>query len=58
MPQAVVASIETNNFNDVDVAKRRILKLYEEDLQKIDPSGKLSMMFNSIPGMHAKNDRR
>lgn len=58
MPQAVLAYLETNNFNDVDIAKRRILKLYEEDLQKIDTSGKLAMMFNSIPGMLAKNDRR
>lgn len=58
MPQAVIAYLETNNFKDVDIAKRRIIKLYEEDLSKIDSSGKLSMMFKSIPGMLAKNDRR
>ena len=58
MPQAVIAYLETNNFKDVDIAKRKIIKLYEEDLSKIDSSGKLSMMFKSIPGMLAKNDRR
>lgn len=58
MPQAVISYLETNNFKDVDIAKRKIIKLYEEDLSKIDSSGKLSMMFKSIPGMLAKNDRR
>lgn len=49
MPQAVLAYIETNNLREVDLAKRRIIKLYEDDLLKIDPSGRASRMFMSIP---------
>ena len=55
MPQAVNAYIDTNNFSKVDIAKRRILKLYEDDFLKIDPSGKASVMFRSIPGQLSRN---
>lgn len=34
MPQAVKAYIETNDFDEVDKAKRRILKLYRDDIRK------------------------
>jgi len=36
MPQAVNEYIETNNFRKVDVVKRDILTLYEDDFKKID----------------------
>ena len=34
MPQAVKAYIDTNDFDEVDRAKRRILKLYRDDIRK------------------------
>lgn len=55
MPQAVNAYLDTNNFSKVDIVKRRILKLYEDDFLKIDPSGKASVMFRSIPGQLSRN---
>lgn len=55
MPQAVKAYIETNNFASVDKTKRSILKLYENDLKKIDSSGRLGMLFNAIPSQLNKN---
>ena len=55
MPQAVNAYLDTNNFSKVDQVKRRILKLYEDDFQKIDPSGRASVMFRSIPGQLSRN---
>ena len=55
MPQAVNAYIDTNNFSKVDIVKRRILKLYEDDFLKIDPSGRASVMFRSIPGQLSRN---
>lgn len=58
MPQAVNAYLDTNNLSKVDAVKRRILKLYEDDFQKIDPSGRASKMFRSIPGQLSRNVTR
>lgn len=58
MPQAIVKYIQTNNIAEVDKIKRRILKLYFDDFEKIDPSGTLSEIFLSIPGELAKNKLR
>ena len=58
MPQAVNEYIETNNFRKVDLVKRTILSLYEEDFRKIDPSGRASMLFDAIPAQLAKNSSR
>ena len=55
MPQAVSAYIETKNFLLVDNVKRTILKLYEEDFYKIDPQGRISILFDSIPSLLAKH---
>ena len=49
MPQAVDTYLATNNFKRVDDIKRNILRLYEEDFQKIDPSGNVGQLFMSIP---------
>ena len=49
MPQAVNEYIETNNFRKVDEIKRDILSLYEDDFMKIDPAGRLLLLFDSIP---------
>ena len=58
MPQAVEAYVNGNNFEEIDKVKRTILKLYEEDFYKIDPSGRLSKMYNSIPNQLAANKKR
>jgi predicted AAA+ superfamily ATPase len=50
MPQAVNEYLETNNMAQVDEMKRTILSLYEEDLRKIDATGRASMLFTNIPG--------
>lgn len=39
MPQAVNEYIQTNNFRKVDLVKRDILKLYDDDFRKIDSTG-------------------
>ena len=58
MPQAVAEYIKTNNLSRVDKKKRDILKLYIEDLNKIDPSGKAAMLFKAIPAQLTGNAKR
>lgn len=58
MPQAVEAYLETNNLQAVDAVKRHILNLYEEDFHKIDPSGRMSELFNAIPAQLNSNASR
>ena len=58
MPQAVSAYLESNNLRIVDEKKREIIDLYENDFRKVDPSGRLSILFDSIPGELAKNSSR
>ena len=58
MPQAVNEYIETNNFRKVDVVKRDILTLYEDDFKKIDSTGRLSLLFDSIPAQLNTNASR
>ena len=58
MPQAVNEYIETNNFRKVEQIKRDILNLYEDDFKKIDPTGKLSSLFDAIPAQLNKNASR
>ena len=55
MPQAISTYLETNNMEKVDKMKRSIIKLYENDFIKIDPSGNISKMFMAIPGQLASN---
>jgi predicted AAA+ superfamily ATPase len=58
MPQAVTEYVETNNLRKVDQIKRDILSLYEDDLQKIDPTGKAKLLFDAIPAQLNKNASR
>lgn len=58
MPQAVAEYLRSNNLRMVDEVKREILSLYEADLRKIDPSGKLSLIFDAIPSELHKNASR
>ncbi len=57
MPQAVEAYIEKRNFSQIDDVKKEIIKLYEEDLKKIDGSGRLSAIFQSVPSQLVANKR-
>lgn len=58
MPQAVDTYLNSNNFKKVDEVKRDILNLYEDDFRKIDPTGKLSMLFDAIPAQLSGNASR
>lgn len=58
MPQAVSAYLETNNMMEVDKVKRNIIQLYEADFYRIDPSGRLSMLFDAIPAQLNSNASR
>ena len=58
MPQAVERYIETNDLSKVDLVKRDILKLYEDDFRKIDSSGRLSLLFDAIPSQLTSNASR
>ena len=58
MPQAVAAYLTTNNFSAVDLVKRDIVSLYEEDFVKIDDSGRAKAMFADIPTQLSKNTAR
>lgn len=58
MPQAVNAYLDTNNLSLVDNVKRGIIKLYQDDFQKLDPSGRLETLFMEIPGQLSKNSNR
>lgn len=55
MPQAVHEYIHTNNLRKVDVIKRDILNLYEDDFRKIDSTGKISLLFDAIPAQLNKH---
>ena len=58
MPQAVAAYIKTNNFTAVDLVKRDIIALYEEDFSKFDNSGRAKAMYDAIPAQLNKNAMR
>lgn len=58
MPQAVEAYVNGKNFSEIDMVKRQIINLYEEDFKKIDASGRLSAMYHSIPAQLAKDTKK
>ncbi|MCF0165244.1 MAG: ATP-binding protein [Bacteroidales bacterium] len=58
MPQAVNTYLDTNNLKKVDAAKRKIIKLYADDFRKIDPTGRITRLFLSIPGQISNNESR
>lgn len=58
MPQAVEAYIETNNFSMVDLAKRGIIRIYQDDFQKLDPTGRLETLFMEIPSQLSQTNTR
>lgn len=58
MPQAVNEYIETNNFSMVDHVKRGIIKVYQEDFQKLDETGRLETLFMEIPSQLSQPSNR
>ena len=58
MPQAVNTFLNTNNLQEVDTIKRKILKLYDDDFLKIDYTGRISKLFMSIPSQLARSASR
>ncbi len=49
MPQAVEAFIANKSFQEIDIIKKEIIELYKDDFRKIDPSGRISTMYDCIP---------
>ena len=58
MPQAVEAYLETNNFSMVDLAKRGIINIYQDDFQKLDSTGRLETLFMNIPSQLNQTSNR
>ena len=58
MPQAIQAFLEGKNFSEIDAVKRKIISLYEDDFKKIDPSGRISTLYHSIPAQLAKDNKK
>lgn len=58
MPQAINEYLDTNNFARTDMVKREIIELYIDDLRKIDPTGRSSRLFESVPGQLASSKLR
>lgn len=49
MPQAVEAYINGKSFQQIDLVKRGIIDLYKSDFAKIDSSGRIAKIYESIP---------
>ena len=60
MPQSVLAYIDGKNFAASDEAKRRILKLYRDDVSKFAPGyeEKVYAVFDGIPGQLSKKEKK
>lgn len=60
MPQSVLAYIDGKNFEASDVAKRRILKLYRDDVAKFAEGyeDKVFAVFDGIPGQLSKKEKK
>ena len=60
MPQSVLAYINGKNFEASDIAKRRILNLYREDVVKFAEGyeDKVFAVFDGIPGQLSKKEKK
>ena len=60
MPQSVLAYIDGKNFEASDMAKRRILKLYRDDVAKFAEGyeDKVFAVFDNIPGQLSKKEKK
>ena len=57
MPQAVEAYVEGKNFTEIDEVKREIINLYKDDFFKIDGTGLIGRMYESVPTQLATDKR-
>ncbi len=57
MPQAVEAYVEGRNFTEIDEVKREIIDLYKDDFFKIDNTGLIGRMYDSVPTQLATDKR-
>ncbi len=59
MPEAVAEFLLTNDFQNVDLVKRDIITLYEEDLKKLDDESNLStsLIFRAVPSELSSSSR-
>lgn len=58
MPQAVSEYLTTNNLSRVDMVKRDIIRLYQDDFQKLDPAGRIERLYMDIPSQLSRNANR
>lgn len=60
MPQSVLAYLNGKDFEASDVAKRRILRLYREDVAKFAEGyeDKVFAVFDNIPGQLSKKEKK
>lgn len=60
MPQSVLAYVDEKNFENSDVAKRRILQLYRTDVAKFAEGyeDKVYAVFDGIPGQLSKKEKK
>lgn len=60
MPQAVLAYVDGKDFAASDEAKRRILRLYRDDVVKFAPGyeEKVYAVFDGIPGQLSKKEKK
>ena len=60
MPQAAIEYIRTKNFEAVDIVKRRILRLYRDDVSKFAAGyeDKVYAVFDGIPGQLSKKEKK
>jgi len=61
MPEAVLTSINSGNYNEVRQVQNRILLAYEQDFSKHAPAEivpKIRMIWNAIPSQLAKENRK
>ncbi len=59
MPEAVAEFLLTNDYQNVDLVKRDIITLYEEDLKKLDDESNLStsLIFRAVPSELSSSSR-
>lgn len=58
MPQSIAEYLSASDFETVDDIKRDIIKLYLDDFEKIDDTGRAAAIFRSIPSELSKNTLR
>ncbi|MGF6990265.1 putative AAA+ superfamily ATPase [Lachnospiraceae bacterium PM6-15] len=60
MPQSILAYLSEKNFEKSDIAKRRILQLYKDDISKFAEGyeDKVFAIFDGIPGQLSKKEKK